>query len=141
MPTREPSSTPTRTARSGLTADDVMTADPRTCSPFSTASEAALIFRDEDCGAIPVVEGGRPIGILTDRDIALATAEFPDLTGRPFADVMTRGVISVAPDIPLSEVEAKFGDAENFENSGKVRRIRGCSYPGPALGPIARPSP
>jgi len=53
-----------------LTAADLITPGPRTCSPFSTVTEAALIFRDENCGALPVVENGRPVGMLTDRDVA-----------------------------------------------------------------------
>ncbi len=43
-----------------LTVADVMTADPRTCSTASTALEAALIFRDADCGAVPITDAGRP---------------------------------------------------------------------------------
>jgi hypothetical protein len=35
-----------------LTAADLMTAAPRTCSTFSTVLEAVLIFRDADCGAV-----------------------------------------------------------------------------------------
>lgn len=70
-----------------LTAADVMTASPRTCSAFSTILEASLIFRDAECGAVPVVDGGQPIGILTDRDVALAVSTCPDLQSRPVADI------------------------------------------------------
>ena len=91
-----------------LTAADVMTASPRTCSAFSTILEASLIFRDAECGAVPVVDGGQPIGILTDRDVALAVSTCPDLQSRPVADIMTKEVITVAPDASLSEVAAKF---------------------------------
>jgi predicted transcriptional regulator len=65
---------PTRTP---MTAADVMTTNPRTCSAFSSVLEASLLFEDEDCGAVPVIDGGRPIGILTDRDVALAVANIP----------------------------------------------------------------
>ena len=63
--------------RATLTAADVMTANPRTCSAFSTVLEASLLFHDVGCGAVPVVDAGRPIGILTDRDVALAVANNP----------------------------------------------------------------
>ena len=66
-----------------MTAADVMTAAPLTCSTFSTVLEAVMIFRDADCGAVPILEEGRPVAILTDRDVALALAEFPDLVDRP----------------------------------------------------------
>jgi CBS domain-containing protein len=97
------------TTRKPRTAADLMTPRPRTCSPFSKVLEAVLIFRDADCGAVPVVEDGTPIGILTDRDVALALADYPDLPSRPVTDVMTRGVVSVTPDAPLSVVRERFG--------------------------------
>jgi CBS domain-containing protein len=92
-----------------LTAADVMTANPRTCSAFSSILEASLLFQDADCGAVPVVDAGRPIGILTDRDVALAVANNPDLGNLPVADFMSKDVISVAPDASLEEVGAMFG--------------------------------
>ena len=64
--------------RSPMTVADIMTRDPRTCSAFSSVLEASTLFQDADCGAVPVVDGGRPIGILTDRDVALAVANNPD---------------------------------------------------------------
>jgi CBS domain-containing protein len=95
--------------RSPLTAADVMTTHLRTCSAFSSVLEASLLFQDADCGAVPVVDGGRPIGILTDRDVALAVANNPDLSNRPVADFMSKDVISVAPDASLEEAAALFG--------------------------------
>ena len=50
---------------------DVMTANPRAAEPSTSVVEAARIMRDEDVGPVPVVEGGRLTGILTDRDIVL----------------------------------------------------------------------
>jgi CBS domain-containing protein len=94
-----------------MTAADVMTASPRTCSPFSTVLEAVLIFRDADCGAVPILDGGKPVGVLTDRDVALALADHEaDLAGLPVSQIMTPGAISVAPDTPLDDVIEKFGD-------------------------------
>lgn len=92
-----------------LTAADVMTPAPRTCSIFSSVMEASLIFRDAGCGAVPVVDAGQPVGILTDRDVALALAENPDLSSRTVGEFMTRGVVSVAPGDSLATVAVKFG--------------------------------
>jgi CBS domain-containing protein len=78
-----------------MSAADVMTAAPRTCSTFSTVLEAVMIFRDNDCGAVPILEDGKPVAILTDRDVALAISEFPDLTSRAVGSIMTPGVVSV----------------------------------------------
>jgi CBS-domain-containing membrane protein len=95
--------------RPPLTAADVMTANPRTCSAYSTILEASVLFQDADCGAVPVIDAGRPVGILTDRDVALAVANNPDLGNLPVADFMSKEVISVAPDASLEEVAAMFG--------------------------------
>ncbi len=96
--------------RSTLTAADVMTANPRTCSAFSTVLEASVLFQDADCGAVPVVDGGRPIGILTDRDVALAVANNPELGSRPVSEYMSKDLISVAPDASLEDIAATFGE-------------------------------
>jgi CBS domain-containing protein len=86
------------------TAADVMTPSPRTCSNYSTVLEVAMIMRDADCGAVPVVQDGTPIGVITDRDIALSLTVYPDVATRPVTDVMTKGVITVEPDATLAEV-------------------------------------
>jgi CBS domain-containing protein len=87
-----------------LTAADVMTAAPLTCSTFSTVLEAVMIFRDADCGAVPILEEGKPVGVLTDRDVALALPESPNLVDRPVSEIMTRGVVAVAPADTLGHV-------------------------------------
>ncbi len=86
------------------TAAEVMTAAPLTCSTFSTALEAVMIFRDADCGAVPILEEGKPVAILTDRDIALALAEFPDLVNQPVSEIMSPGVVTVSPEDNLGKV-------------------------------------
>jgi len=101
---------PTRAAAApdAKVAADVMTSSPRTCSKFSRVIEAVMIFKDEDCGMIPVVEEGKPIGVVTDRDVALALASHDNLVERPVADIMTTRIISVRPDTPLEDVAAMF---------------------------------
>jgi len=87
-----------------MKAADVMTAAPLTCSTFSTVLEAVMIFRDADCGAVPILEEGKPVGILTDRDVALSLAEYPDAITHPVGDIMKTGVVSVSPEDSLGQV-------------------------------------
>ena len=87
-----------------LTAADVMTAAPLTCSVFSTVLEAVMIFRDANCGAVPILQEGRPVGILTDRDVALSLADLPDAIGHPVSQVMKTQVITVAPTDSVARV-------------------------------------
>jgi CBS domain-containing protein len=93
-----------------LTAADVMTPSPRTCSAFSTILEATMIFRDAQCGAVPVVDGGQPIGIVTDRDVAMAVSTYPDLNSRSVSEIMSKDVVTVTPDASLPDIAAKFAE-------------------------------
>lgn len=72
----------------------VMTRDVKTISPDALLEEAAVLLRDNDIGALPVVENGKVIGIITETDIFDA---FIDLMGA--RDVGSRIAID-APDTP-----------------------------------------
>jgi CBS domain-containing protein len=125
-------------ALESVTAADVMTAAPRTCSTFSTVLEAVMIFRDNDCGAVPILEEGKPVAILTDRDVALAISEFPDLANRPVSSIITPGIVSVAPDDRLEivcDVLRKQGVRRSLvvDSSGLVRGIIGWADIAPVL--------
>jgi CBS domain-containing protein len=50
---------------------DVMTRNPRSVTPDSTARDAAQLMKQEGVGIVPVVEGARLVGVVTDRDIAI----------------------------------------------------------------------
>ncbi|HEV3164805.1 MAG TPA: CBS domain-containing protein [Isosphaeraceae bacterium] len=95
---------------STLTAADIMTRNPRTCSTFSSVLEAVLIFRDADCGAVPVIQDGTPAGVLTDRDVALALAEHPDVVSLPVSQIMSSNVVSVLPNASFDAILEKFGE-------------------------------
>jgi CBS domain-containing protein len=91
-------------ALESMTAADVMTPAPRTCSTYSTVLEAVMIFRDNDCGAVPILDEGKPVAILTDRDVALAISDFPDVANQTVGTIMTRGIVAVAPSDRLEDV-------------------------------------
>lgn len=114
-----------------LTAADVMTTGLRTCSAFSSVAEASLILRGTDCGSVPIVEAGAILGILTDRDIALAVADHPDLGSLPVSAIMTKNPITVAPAASLAEVEATFAQH-------RVKRVLVVDQAGQLLGLIAK---
>jgi CBS domain-containing protein len=112
-----------------MTAADVMTPAPLTCSTFSTVLEAVMIFRDADCGAVPILEEGKPIAILTDRDVALGLADFPDLVNHPVSDIMKPGIVAVSPQDTLGQV------CEVLRTQG-VRRVLVVDPAGRLLGII-----
>ena len=51
---------------------DVMILDVRFCKPETDLAAAAEILWKAGCGTLPVVENGRVVGMITDRDIAIA---------------------------------------------------------------------
>jgi CBS domain-containing protein len=94
-----------------LTVADAMTAAPRTCSSASTVLEAVMIFRDANCGAIPITDAGKPIGILTDRDVALALpAHESELARTPVGELMSQDVVTIDLDETLDVAVEKLGD-------------------------------
>jgi len=90
-------------------AADLMNPNPRTCSRFSRVIEAVLIFKDEDCGLVPVVEKCKPIGVVTDRDVALALATYDDLVQQPIEKIMSTTLVTVSPSTPMAKVAETFG--------------------------------
>ena len=91
---------------------DVMTSDVQTIGPDQTAREAAAFMLSADAGSIPVTEGDKLIGMITDRDIAVrgvAKGHGPDT---PVRDLMSSGIISVNIDDDLGAVASKMSDAQ-----------------------------
>ena len=83
---------------------DIMSTSPACCGPETNLREVARLMVDHDCGEIPVVNGGKPVGVITDRDIAaraVAQGRNPlELTAR---DCMSSPAITVNPDTDVKD--------------------------------------
>lgn len=96
---------------------DVMTDRPRCVTPETPVSEAARLMKSEDVGSLPVLEGDKLTGIVTDRDIVVqAIADEKDPRGMPVREVASREVVTIGPEEDLSE-------ALKLMASNQVRRI------------------
>ena len=83
---------------------DVMTSNPQTIAPHSPVTEAARIMKQADTGIVPVVEGDRLVGTITDRDIAIrVVAESRDPQGTKVDEIASREIVTVDPDQDLDE--------------------------------------
>ncbi len=90
---------------------DVMTATPRTCYPASTVIEAVMIFRDADCGIIPITDAGKVLGVLTDRDVALALAgRETTLSETPVQEIMSTDLVTIGFDDTLDVAVERLGN-------------------------------
>ncbi len=84
---------------------DVMHRDVRIANPEDTAQQAARLMREEDTGALPVGEGDRLVGMVTDRDLAVrVAAEGRDPARTKVREVMTPEVRYVFEDEDLRHV-------------------------------------
>ena len=86
---------------------ELMTRNVKVIDSTATLLEAAEMMRDEDIGALPVADAGRPIGMVTDRDIVVrALAEYKDPAQTPVRDVITPRLSTIYADRDISEAAA-----------------------------------
>jgi len=84
---------------------EAMTETVRVADPDTLLPEIASIMRDEDIGAVPVVENDKLIGMITDRDIVVrAVAENRDLGVATAREVMSPGILYCFEDQRVEEV-------------------------------------
>jgi CBS domain-containing protein len=94
-----------------------MTEAPHTLGPDMNAFDAAGLMRQYDVGIIPVVDGGKFVGVVTDRDLALrvlADRQNPERVR--LGDIVTKSPVTVTPDTKLS-------DARDLMADHKIRRL------------------
>ena len=84
---------------------DVMTYDVQSCRPESNLAEAAMQMWRNDCGALPVIaDGQKVVGMITDRDICMATAtKHRDPANIRVKEVMSGKVYSCSCDTDIHE--------------------------------------
>ena len=86
---------------------EAMTPGVRAAAPTDSLADAAQRMKEEDVGSLPVVEGDRLIGIVTDRDIIVrAVAERVDPQSIYVGDVASRDVVTVEPEQDLDDALA-----------------------------------
>ena len=103
---------------------EIMSPNVRLANPNTPIREIAKMMAECDCGAVPIGDDDRLIGIITDRDIAVravATGKSPDT---PVREIMSRGVLYCYVDEDIDDVASNMADI-------KVRRL-------PVLSPEKR---
>jgi len=90
-----------------------MTTAPVTVQPDATLGEVAVLMKQEDCGSIPVVEDGRLVGIVTDRDIVIrGVAAGSDPKTQRVSTVMSADPVTIRPDDDLADAEKVMADRQ-----------------------------
>lgn len=96
---------------------DVMTRNPVAMPSDASVQDAAKAMSDMRIGTVVVMEGDKPCGIVTDRDITVrAVATGSDPTSTKLADICSHDLAAVRPDQSLD-------DAMQMMKSHDVKRV------------------
>ena len=109
---------------------DIMTRRVRIAAPDMSVREAATLMREGDMGAVPIVDGGRLVGIITDRDIVIRVVAEGKEASTPIAEAMTTDLFTVKPEDFVFEAIRMMGNRQ-------IRRIPVMSESGELAGIIA----
>jgi CBS domain-containing protein len=132
---------------------EAMTRDVRLASPNQSIREVARVMAEIDAGALPVGDGDRLVGMITDRDIAVravAEGKSPDTKVR---DVMTQDLKYCFEDEDLDKVVSNMGEIRTrrlpvmnrdkrlvgIVSLGDLAMMHSAKKAGQALGGVSRP--
>jgi len=111
---------------------DFMTKDPRSVDSGASVIEAARVMRDEDAGLVPVVEGEKLVGTVTDRDIAMrVVAEGKSPENTTVGEIASRELVTIDPQQELEE-------ALRLMARHQVRRLPVVEEDGRLVGIVAQ---
>ena len=117
-------------AISRMRCSEIMTKSVRVATRDMTLCDVASMMREGDVGAVPVVDNGKLIGIVTDRDIVVRVVAEGKGTDTSISEAMSTGLFTVTPDDFVFEAIRLMGDKQ-------VRRIPVVAGDGSLAGIIA----
>lgn len=117
-------------AKARMRCRDIMTTNVRTATREQSLKEVASMMRDGDMGSVPVVEDGKLVGIVTDRDIVVRSIADGKDASTSVSEAMTTDIFSVKPDDFAFEAIRLMGDKQ-------VRRIPVVDETGALAGIIS----
>ena len=96
---------------------DIMNTDVATAAPGTPISQVAKLMADRDVGAVVVVEDGKPVGIVTDRDLVVAHLAKGHTQDHLVQEAtsgggLLSGLVTVAPDLDVLEAAQELGRHE-----------------------------
>ena len=91
---------------------EVMTRDVQLVSPLQSICDAAKMMAECDAGALPVGEGDRLVGVVTDRDIAIRAVGENRGPDTPVREVMTKQVLYCFDYESIDHVAQNMGEQQ-----------------------------
>jgi len=110
---------------------EAMTPNPTTVEPTTTVQEAARIMKSEDIGPLPIVEGDKLVGVITDRDLAIRIVAEGRGTDTTVGEIASKDVVTVDPQQSIDE-------AARLMAEHQVRRLPVVEEDGRLVGILAQ---
>jgi CBS domain-containing protein len=116
----------------GKSIRDAMTTNPRNVETSTPITEAAKLLKSENVGSLPVTEGDRLVGMVTDRDIVVrVVAEGKDVQSATVGEIASRDLVTIDPQQDLDE-------ALRLMAKHQVRRLPVVEEDGRLVGILAQ---
>jgi CBS domain-containing protein len=106
---------------------DLMTANVQCVQSSDTVQTAAQIMQSENCGAVPVCDNNKVVGVITDRDIVLSCVAKGKASDSIVQTCMSTKVVTCTPDTDAHE-------AADLMSNHQIRRLPVCDSSGNLVG-------
>jgi CBS domain-containing protein len=113
------------------TVQQAMTSNPTAITPDTAAREAARMMKSEDTGVVPIVEGDRLVGVITDRDLALRVLGEDRSSDTSVGELASKDLVTIDPQQSLEE-------AARLMAEHQVRRLPVVEEDGRLVGILAQ---
>ena len=91
---------------------DAMTAQVVTATPSTTVAQVARTMAEIESGAVPVLDDGKVVGLITDRDIVVRVVAKDGSLDAPVREVMTEGAETCREDDNLADAAAAMANRQ-----------------------------
>ncbi len=114
-----------------MNVSEIMTTNVATAEPDTTLEEVATMMKDENVGAIPVVDDEELLGIITDRDIVVrCIAEGKDPSEVEVEEILSEELETISPDDDVRR-------AAEIMQRKQIRRLPVCDADGKLVGMLS----
>lgn len=94
------------------TVREIMSSDVEFCTPVDNAYEVAVKMKDLNVGAIPIVDNGNLVGMITDRDLVVRGIAGKRSGSNSVSNLMSEQLVTVSPDTSAHEAAQIMADRQ-----------------------------
>ncbi len=95
---------------------DIMTKEVETCSLLDNVYEVAVKMKEHNIGSIPIIDGDKIVGVITDRDIVIRCVADKHPASSKVEDIMSKELFTAGPDTEVKQ-------AANIMADHQIRRL------------------